>query len=472
MSRFFRAKKKFVSMAGGSGAGRKIIKSHLGEDGVVLLRAMKTVTLKLHGKKVSRSMKKSVMRFAVKGGYLFKEHKLTEKDAKQMFLPMEKLFKHGIDATQKDGDAADAADAAATASSSSSTTPSTTSPGETKTNVATTAHEDGDSDDDDDDGGEGGDDDDDDIPVVVTASASSGTGATPSAAVPAHLQPHLQGMSEQLIQITQVMQVLLKAHMSTSNIAKLSKTILFYSDLAWLGYFLTSEECAQERIETHRIFTLWYDTTFRPIVERRERREKMQRQYGQDMATFTSEHWLSNPKRQKYLAMYLKNIRNDKTTLQLYRAIHDFKATSSRNMVKVRGPMVYNKYLNVSKRKTLHFQVEDILVDGGGGGGGKGGGGGGNYIATLAHKIENKNCSKIMYDPVLTQLRQYISKDVMAPFKTSQEFSDYVRTTYYVNVDGTALEEEEEEEEEEGKKEEGKREGKREGKSHCPLRKK
>ena len=70
-----------------------------------------------------------------------------------------------------------------------------------------------------------------------------------------------------------------------------------------------------------------------------------------------------------------------------------------------------------------------------------------------------------MYDPVLKQLRQYISKDVMAPFKTSQEFSDYVRTTYYVNVDGTPITalEGEEEEEEESKKEEGKREGKSEG---------
>ena len=70
MSRFFRAKKKFVSPAGGSGAGRKIIKANLGDDGVVVLRLLKTVTRKLHGKKRASQLKKNLLRFAVKCGYL------------------------------------------------------------------------------------------------------------------------------------------------------------------------------------------------------------------------------------------------------------------------------------------------------------------------------------------------------------------------------------------------------------------
>ena len=257
MSRFFRAKKKLVSMAGGSGAGRKIIKSQLGEDGVILLRVLKTVTRKLHGKKQSKVLKKSLMKFAVKGGYLFKENKLTPQDAKTMSLPMEQLFRHGIDATKADG--APAVEAAAAAGGAGK------SDGETKATDDDRHASDEEEED------EGDSDDDDDIPAVVSSSATSSV--TSSTAVPAHLQPHIQAMSEQLIALDNSLKSMLKPHMKKGNVAKLSKTVLFYSDPQWLTFFLTAEQCKEERISTYRIFSQWYERTFQPIVERRERRK-------------------------------------------------------------------------------------------------------------------------------------------------------------------------------------------------------
>jgi hypothetical protein len=269
MSRFFRAKKKIVSMAGGSGAGRKIIKAHLGEDGVTMLRVLKTVTLKLHGKKQSRSMKKSIMKFAVKGGYLFKNNKLSKKDAKNMYLPMEKLFKNGIDSTKKDGEAAAAANEGRSKTG-----------GETKEGEAT--HNDSEEEEEEDD-----DDEEEDIPTIVTKKdkSRSSNGDT-CKEVPKHLQPYVQAMSEQLIELNQIMQMVLRDHMQSSNLSKLSKIILFYSDVTWLSFFLTSEQCREERVSTHRIFSRWYDSAFRSIVEERERKEALQRQYAPDMKTF------------------------------------------------------------------------------------------------------------------------------------------------------------------------------------------
>ena len=181
MSAFFRAKKKMVSLAGGSGAGRKIIKSNLGDDGVILLRILKTVTLKLYGnKKQSRLLKKSIMKYAVKGGYLYKQNKLTASDAKGMSLPMERLFKHAIDATESDGEM-------------ETTTMTTEAAGESKsgssaTTTTTTEHQESDDDDDDAES-------DDDVDVPVSAASSS---TTVVVTAPPHLLPHVIGMSNNL----------------------------------------------------------------------------------------------------------------------------------------------------------------------------------------------------------------------------------------------------------------------------------
>jgi len=183
MSAFFRAKKKMVSLAGGSGAGRKIIKSNLGDDGVILLRILKTVTLKLYGnKKQSRLLKKSIMKYAVKGGYLYKQNKLTASDAKGMSLPMERLFKHAIDATESDGEM-----------ETTTTTMTTEAAGESKsgssaTTTTTTEHQESDDDDDDAES-------DDDVDVPVSAASSS---TTVVVTAPPHLLPHVIGMSNNL----------------------------------------------------------------------------------------------------------------------------------------------------------------------------------------------------------------------------------------------------------------------------------
>ena len=190
MSAFFRAKKKMVSLAGGSGAGRKIIKSNLGDDGVILLRILKTVTLKLYGnKKQSRVLKKSIMKYAVKGGYLYKQNKLTASDAKGMSLPMERLFKHAIDATESDG---------GMETTATTTTTTTEAAGESKsgssgttTSTTTTEQEHQESDDDDDDDAES----DDDVDVPVCAASSS---TTVVATAPPQLLPHVIGMSNNL----------------------------------------------------------------------------------------------------------------------------------------------------------------------------------------------------------------------------------------------------------------------------------
>ena len=419
MSRFFRAKKKLVSMAGGSGAGRKIIKSHLGDDGVTLLRVLKTVTRKLHGKKQSRSLKKSLMKFAVKGGYLFKEQKLTEKDAKAMSLPMERLFKHGIDATAKDGEAAAAAQLAG----------ETKSTDEGNTAASATERRESDSDEDEDDDNDGNDGND-DIPAIVASSSTL--------TAPEHLQPHIQGISEQLIALDVALKMMLKPHMKSNNISKLSKTVLFYSDLQWLTFFLTSDQCKEERISTHRIFSTWYETTFQPIVERRERRRHIQHQFQKDMSTNNITLWLSNPKRQTYLAKFLKNDQKDKKTTQLYRAINDIKTTTNRNMIKSRVPMVYNKYLNPSARTHLQFVIHnDIIIQ-------------------LEKNMNENKFTKNMFDAIQTCIEEYVS-NIMSTFLKSTSFSEFAKETYYVNSDGTPIDDaildaEEEENEKEGKR--------------------
>ena len=67
--------------------------------------------------------------------------------------------------------------------------------------------------------------------------------------------------------------------------------------------------------------------------------------------------WTKLQKQFMNLALYLKHVQNDKTTLQLYRAVHDLQTTSNRKMIQSRGPMVYEKYLTTGVRSRLHFDI-------------------------------------------------------------------------------------------------------------------
>ena len=86
-----------------------------------------------------------------------------------------------------------------------------------------------------------------------------------------------------------------------------------------------------------------------------------------------------------------------------------------------------------------------------------------NIHQLLSITIKQESCSKNMYNSIMKYIAKYIEKEIMTAFKGSDEFSEYARTTYYVQPDGTPLEDEGEEEEEgkeEGKKKKWRQRGK------------
>ena len=331
MSRFFRAKKKLVSLAGGSGAGRKIIKANLGDDGVVVLRLLKTVTTKLHGKKRAKKLKKNLLRLAVKCGYLFKNEILTDADGEGLKDPFERLCKQFMDATQADVDAGGGGDGGGGDGGGGG--------GESKYGSAASAALAGSDDDDDDD--DDVDDDDDDHGQGTTATIEE----TLHALSPA-LRAHVKTISATLADLDACLIRMLAPHMKAKNTGALSSTVRAYADPVWLAFFLCDERCQGERVSAHSVFHNWYDRNFREAAERRAERAAQQRQFALDRPGFTLQAFLSNPRKQSYLAMHLKEAHGDRTSCQLWQAVAKLKTITNRK--RPSGPHVWVHNLVIS----------------------------------------------------------------------------------------------------------------------------
>ena len=153
-------------------------------------------------------------------------------------------------------------------------------------------------------------------------------------------------------------------------------------------------------------------------MEKRKRRRTLQQNFLLEMkrdATNSNAQWLTNSKRQKYLGNYLNDEHNDSRTMQLYCSILDLKTTSSRNMIQMRVPKLYEKYLSKLTRKLLPFSIgDDVTIQKMDemfmtlkSGGGVGGGGGG----------KQKQLSKNMFHFVTVAIATYIQEEIMEGFK-------------------------------------------------------
>lgn len=411
MSRFFRAKKKLVSMAGGSGAGRKIIKANLGDDGVVILGILKSVTRKLHGKKSASLLKKTLLRIAVKCGYLFKNEILTDEDGAGLKNPLERLCKQFMDATESDGKRATDSDN------------NDLGGGESK-------HVDLRSDDEDDDDEEDNEDES-HAELLVTAASKEAEGVLQS--LSESLRASIETISETLKELDGCLKRMLTPHMKAKNIDKLSHTINVYADPVWLAFFLNNEQCQAERTRSHGVFSNWYDRNFREAAERRAERAAQQHQYLQDRSSFSVNTFLSNPRKQSHLAMYLKEAHGDKSSCQLWQAVENLKSITNRKLVESRARLLYQKFMSEPARKRTHIVLPP------------------EFVSKVEKLFNEGTFTKSMFNDAQAHVIKYLEGEVFAEFLLSDAYRVFVRTAYHVLPDGTPLTEEEEDAEEGGK---------------------
>jgi len=87
----YRAKKFWASKTVGTRAGRKVITSLLGEDGELLLKALKRATTKFADEAKSKEVKKDILKLAIKAKLCADEGRLTEKNTAHAAQPINSL---------------------------------------------------------------------------------------------------------------------------------------------------------------------------------------------------------------------------------------------------------------------------------------------------------------------------------------------------------------------------------------------
>lgn len=90
-SAMYKAKKFLASATVGTSAGRKVIVGFLGDEGEILLKALKHAAAKYAGKEKATELKENILKLAVKAKLAADEQRLTEKTTSHAVLPINSL---------------------------------------------------------------------------------------------------------------------------------------------------------------------------------------------------------------------------------------------------------------------------------------------------------------------------------------------------------------------------------------------